>query len=566
MKAAVRPAHREAERTGGRAARRAGLLGGLLLAALVLALLAPFATADPPAGLTGSNAPWSDEGFNLANARERVLAGRFATGDVDRSLTNGAYSAVAAGVFAVTRPHLAAGRAISMAAVAIAVLLLAVGLAEVLGTVPALLAAATLAGADLALEYGRLALVEPTVVVLLVAAFVLAVRAPWRPSPWAGAGVGLALAAAVSVKAIAALPAVAMLAVVVGAALARRDRRALAMGLTALGVAVAAGLVWLLAVALPNLDRLRTGLEIWPQVSYLAAPWTLAGRLWRYLAAGGDGAAWRSLPLLLAAGLGVVAAAATWRRTSRASRDALVIATLWGVGLWAAVGAGDYLPSHYLAPNRYVVPALPGLAVLGGFGLAWLAGKVAALGRRGAPSGRPAQRAAEAGGAAAAPRPRPGAPGGRPGTRATKAGAFRLRPGAGAVVAGVLALAVAGPGVGRYLAGAVGSGQARERDQRALAAALPARAVVFGAYAPTLLFDTRARLVSTWPPAGANVDDPVGRFGVTHVLAAEQPDSSDPTTQARAFRDLGGARPLVRVEWGGHTIALYAVAGGRAAR
>src|SRR6266496_3212865 len=67
------------------------------------------------------------------------------------------------------------------------VLLLAVGLAEVLGVVPALLAAALLAGADLVLEYGRLALVEPTVVVLLTAAFVLAVRAPWRPSPWAGA-------------------------------------------------------------------------------------------------------------------------------------------------------------------------------------------------------------------------------------------------------------------------------------------------------------------------------------------------------------------------------------------
>src|SRR6266536_6313554 len=194
--------------------RRAGLVGGLVLAAVVLALLVPFAGADPPTGLTGSNAAWTDEGFNLANARERVLSGEFATGDIDRSLTNGAYSAIAAGVFAVTRPRLAAGRAISMAAVALAVLLLAVGLAEVLGAVPALLAAAALAGADLVLEYGRLALVEPTVVVLLTAAFVLAVRAPLRPSRWAGAGMGLALAAAVSVKAIALLPAVAMLAVV----------------------------------------------------------------------------------------------------------------------------------------------------------------------------------------------------------------------------------------------------------------------------------------------------------------------------------------------------------------
>jgi hypothetical protein len=515
-----------------RPARRAGLIGGLVLAAVVLALLAPFATADPPAGLTASNAPWTDEGFNLANARERVLTGAFATGDIDRSLTNGAYSAVAAVVFAATRPDLAAGRAISMVAVAGAVLLLAVGLAEALGALPALLAAAALAGADLVLEYGRLALVEPLVVLLLTVAFVLAVRAPSRPSPWAGAGLGLALAAAVSVKAIALLPALATLAVVLLAALARRDRRALAMGLVGLGVALAAGLVWLLAVALPNLDRLRTGLEIWPRVSYLAAPWTLAGRLWRYLAAGSDGAAWRCLPLLVAAALGLVALAVSWRRLAPAARDALLIAALWGVGLWAALGAGDYLPTHYVAPNRYVVPALPGLAVLGGFGLAWLAGTVARRGTAGT---------TVAGGLA------------RPGTART-------------AVAVVLALAVAVPGTARYLAAAAGSGHLRERDQRTLAAALPPRAVVFGAYAPTLLFDTRARLISTWPPAGANVDDPVGRFGVSHVLAAGPADPADPTRQVPAFRGLDGRRPLARVEWGGRTVSLYEVGDAAATR
>jgi 4-amino-4-deoxy-L-arabinose transferase-like glycosyltransferase len=519
VKAVASPARRDADRpVRHAAARRAGLVGGLVLALLVLALLAPFATADPPAGLTGSNAAWTDEGFNLANARERVLAGQFATGDIDRSLTNGAYSAIAAGVFSVTQPRLAAGRAISMAAVAVAVLLLAVGLAEVLGAVPALLAAAVLAGADLVLEYGRLALVEPTVVVLLTAAFVLAVRAPLRPTPWAGAGMGLALAAAILVKAVALLPAVAMLAVVIGAALARRDRRALVMGLVALGAAVGAGLVWLLAVALPNLDRLRTGLEIWPRVSYLAAPWTLAGRLWRYLASGSDGAAWRCLPLLLAAGLGLVALAWSWRRIGPAVRDALVIAALWGVGLWAALGAGDYLPGHYVAPNRYVVPALPGLAVLAGFGLARLA---TALGRR---------------------------------------------PAAGTAVAVALALVVAVPGTVPYLSAALASGHQREHDQRALAAALPAHAVVFGAYAPTLLFDTQLRLVGTWPPAGANVDDPVGRFGVSHVLATEPADASDPTTRVPAFGHLGGMRPLARVRWGGRTIGLYSAAASPAAR
>jgi hypothetical protein len=514
---------------------RLALAGGVVLAALVLALLAPFAGADPPAGLTASNAPWTDEGFNLANARQRVLSGEFATGDVDRSLTNGAYSAVAALVFAVTEPHLAVGRAISMVAVALAVLLLAVGLAEPLGPAAALLAAAALAGADLLLEYGRLALVEPVMVALLCGAFVLALRASWRPSPAAGAGMGLLLAAAVSVKAVALVPALALLAVVVGAALARRDRRALMMGLVALAAALAAALAWLLAVALPNWQRLRTGLRIWPEVGYLAAPWTLAGRLWRYLAEGGDGAVWRSLPLLLAAALGLVALAWRWRRLSRPARDALLLAALWGIGLWAALGAGDYLPTHYVAPNRYVVPALPGLAVLAGFGLATLAGLVG--------EGRAAAGdVARLPGAAAAPAA------GAPATTV---------PAVAVPVAVVLALVIVAPGVATYLPGAVSSGSDRERDQRALAAALPQGASVYGAYAPTLLFDTRARLTSLWPAAGANVDDPVGRFGITHVLAAAPGVATDPVAQVPALRDLGAMPVVAQVRWGPEVLRLY---------
>ena len=122
---------------------------------------------------------------------------------MDRSLTNGAYSAIAAVVFLATEPTLAAGRCVSVAAVAVAVLLLAWGLAEPLGRAAAFLSAAALAGANLALEYGRLGMVEPTVLALLTGGFVLAVRAVGRRSPLAGAGCGLLLAAAVSAKATA---------------------------------------------------------------------------------------------------------------------------------------------------------------------------------------------------------------------------------------------------------------------------------------------------------------------------------------------------------------------------
>jgi 4-amino-4-deoxy-L-arabinose transferase-like glycosyltransferase len=492
-----------------------GRIGALALAAAVLWLLLPFAGSDPPSGLTASNATWTDEGFNLANARRWALTGTFATGDIDRSLTNGAYSAFAAGIFAVTGPSLAAGRALSMVALAMAVLLLALGLARPLGRMPALLAGVALGGSDLMLEHGRLALVEATVVALLAAAFVLAVRATFGPTPIAGVGLGLLLAAAVSVKATALLPGVVMLAVILVAAVRRRDRPALAMGLAAAASAALAALAWLLAVALPNWERLRTALRVWPQVDYLDDPLGIAGRVWRHLA-DSDQAMGRSLPLLLAAAVGLAVLVVRWWRLQPPARDALVMAAAWGIGLWLVVAAGDYLPGHYAAPNRYVVPALPGLAVLAGFGLAFLAYRVG-------------------------------------GDAGTAAGQRR------AAVAGVvLGLAVAVPGVATYLDGALRSGRTREADQRMLAAAVSDDAVVYGAYAPTLLFDTRLATLTPWPSADANVRDPVGRLGVTHVLVGNGP--ADPTGRVPTIVEQGPITVLARVPWGGQELTLYALA------
>jgi 4-amino-4-deoxy-L-arabinose transferase-like glycosyltransferase len=479
---------------GGRPALH--LIAAVLLAAAVVALLAPFVAADPPAGLTGSNAPWTDEGFNLANARNRVLFGRFHTDDVDRSLTNGAYSALAAAEFAVTGPGIVAGRWLSVAAAAAAVLLLGAGLARPLGTGPALLAAAALGGCQLLLQYGRLGFTEPLVVALLCGALVLAARAPGsrRPAVTA-AGAGLLLAAAVSVKAIAAVPAAVLLGVPLAAGLARRDRQAIGRGLAAAGAAAGAAALWVLLVALPNLDRLRTGLRIWPHVTYPGDPVELAGRLAGYVARS-DGALPRTAPLLLAALAGTALLAARWPRLPPARRELALTALAWGVLTWLAVAVADY------APNRYVAPALPGLAVLAGVGLGALADR-----------------------------------------------AWARRPWAGAVVAAALALAVTVPGAAAFAAQAASGGRTLAAGQRTLGPLVGDDAVVYGGYGPTLLLGTRARLVTPWAPAGANVGDPVGRFGVTHVL-------TDGRDQAMTLVPPGLA-PVAAVTWGPHELLLY---------
>jgi hypothetical protein len=338
------------------------------------------------------------------------------------------------------------------------------------------------------------------VVALLTGAFVVACAVRRRPSPALAALVGLLVAAAVSVKATALLPGLVLLGGPLVAAVAGRDRARVAAGLAALGAAVAAALVWFAAVALPNLDRLGTALRIWPSVGYPDSPAALAARIGDYLAHS-DQAIGRSTPLLAAAGIGVAAALAGTRTLDAGRREALLLAAGWGLGLWAAIAVGDY------APNRYVVPALPGLAVLAGFGL----DAVATLAGRAMP----------------------------------------LRAG---VVAALLGLAVAAPGVGRFLAGAdPGPGQ-RVAAERTLAARVDDRDVVYGAYAPTLLFDTRVRTVTPWLPARANTDDPVGRFGVTHVLVAER---GDPTGEVLAVRDRGAL--VAAVTWAGQVLELYRI-------
>ena len=137
--------------------------------------------------------------------------------------------------------------------------------------------------------------------------------------------------------------------------------------------------------------------------------------------------------------------------------------------------------------------------------------------------------------------------------------AARADGGLAGVVGVVLGVAVAVPGVVAYLDGAMASGRSREQGQRVLATSLPEHAVVYGAYAPTLLFDTRLAALTPWPSAGANVRDPVGRLGVTHLLVG--PGPADPTGRVVALPGRGRTSSLARVRWGPGELFLYDLPG-----
>ncbi|HLO36730.1 MAG TPA: hypothetical protein VK194_11630, partial [Candidatus Deferrimicrobium sp.] len=140
-------------------------LDALLLIAplLVLVLLAVFVRVDPPGGVTTSNGPYTDEAWDVVNARNVVLLGRFSTDDWNLHLVNVPFSAAQAAVFAIAGVGMAQARFVSIVAVALAMAVLGWGLRRPLGRGPALLTAVAYGCSAMVLFYGRLAFLEPTV-------------------------------------------------------------------------------------------------------------------------------------------------------------------------------------------------------------------------------------------------------------------------------------------------------------------------------------------------------------------------------------------------------------------
>ncbi|MGC8634886.1 MAG: hypothetical protein ACP5VP_09525, partial [Candidatus Limnocylindrales bacterium] len=328
----------------GRVAPEPGTVVPLAIALLFLVLLAASVGVDPARGVTASTSPFTDEGWNVVNARNLVLFGRWSTDEWNMYLVNLPFSLLEAAWLAVVGVGIVQARLLVIASGAVALATLGIGLRRPLGAPGAGLATAALAGSALLLYYGRLAYLEPLVMLWLIAALVA--LGGERPSLGTGVVAGFALALAIATKASAGSAAAGMLG---GVALVgwRQPgvRRALAGAV--LGLLVAA-LAWTVVFALPNQAALATDLRIWAPEPL---PHSLAELVRRFTSYPGrsDGGIPLALPLLLAGAAGLLAILGGWSSLDERQRR-----VVGGCAGWFAVGMGVLLAVPY-RPNRYLV-------------------------------------------------------------------------------------------------------------------------------------------------------------------------------------------------------------------
>jgi 4-amino-4-deoxy-L-arabinose transferase-like glycosyltransferase len=330
----------------------------------VLATLALFAqlTADPAAGVGFSGSPWTDEGWSVLGARNLVLLGTWVTDDLAMFLVQLPYNVAIAAAFEVFGVGIAQARAVSVILSVGAVGILSILMARAFGRAAGVVSGLALASSALFLYYGRLAYLEPMVALLLVAGAALFLLPGGRARSLAGVAAGACLALAIGTKPSAGAAVIGLL---VGGVVAAGSGAAFLRqrGLVVAGVIGLAGIGWLLLIGLPHREAVETAFRFWPQQ---LMPDGLVGwvvRIGRYVRAS-DGANTLALPLYLGAAAGLWLAASRWR-TLELRQRALIGAA---VG-WVAMGLLFIVVAAY-RPNRYVVPLLPGLAILVGAGVA----------------------------------------------------------------------------------------------------------------------------------------------------------------------------------------------------
>jgi hypothetical protein len=324
-------------------------------------LLAAFVGADPASGVTASNSPFTDEAFNIVNARNFVLLGRWSTDEWNLHLVNLPFSLVEGVWFRLVGVGIVQARLVAIACVAVAATTLVWGLRGVIGRATALFAGLAFGASGLVLIYGRLAYLEDMVVLGLTLGTVVLARDDRLTMRW-GALSGICYAIAIGAKPSASF---AVAGILVGiAALAWRDRAARSWLAGAIAAIALAGLAWAVVIWLPNRDAVAMDLRIWASESLGLAPPGMLRSVLSYLTTGSDRIYGMQLgPLLALAAAGLATIAIQRPRLSRAqSRLAAV-----SIG-WLAFGYGLLLIASY-RPNRYVLPLVPPLVILAALGL-----------------------------------------------------------------------------------------------------------------------------------------------------------------------------------------------------
>lgn len=352
---------------------RAGLLASVPGGVAALVLLALQLPNDPAPGVTFSGSPRSDEAWMLLGARTMALLGTWATDDLQAYLLQLPFHVVQLVAFEIAGVGIVQARSVSLVLSVVTVVLVSLLVARHFGRIAAAVAGFGLGTSALFLYYGRLALLEPMVTFWLTAGASVLLLDPGRRRLVAGVIGGACLALAVGTKPSSLAAAVGILA---GAALVGAARPTATRTFAVAGaVIVVAGIGWALLVGLPNREAVELVLRWWPEQPIPATPLDWLVRVGRYARAS-DGANLMALPLYVAAAVGVVLA---WRRrASLTSGQRMLVAAAVG---WVVLGIALLVLTAY-RPNRYVVPLLPALAILGGVGAAQATERMRSTGRR----------------------------------------------------------------------------------------------------------------------------------------------------------------------------------------
>ncbi|MFI5258770.1 MAG: ArnT family glycosyltransferase [Candidatus Limnocylindrales bacterium] len=349
----------------------------LLVGLGLFAVLTAFVGADPTNKATFSIAPFTDEAFNVANARNVVQLGHWSTDEWNLYLVNLPFSLIEAAWFWLVGVGIVQARLVAIVCVSLTATALVWGLRGVVGRAAAAFSGVAFAASGLILFYGRLAFLEDLVVLAMTLGTMVLARDS-RPGVRGGALSGLCYAMAIGTKPNALFPIVGIL-LAIGLIWGWRDpgmRRWIA---GASAVILAAGLLWAIVIWLPNRTAVAVDVKIWPPYQWNLTPAALLGSIKGYLVGGESDFlfGYLLLPLIVLSAAGVVAIAALRKRLGEA--EARLAAAAFA---WAAFGFGILMLVSY-RPNRYVVPLVPAIAILAAIGLhlvvGWLRERLAAV-------------------------------------------------------------------------------------------------------------------------------------------------------------------------------------------